>query len=391
VTLAIDTTLRPRRPQPAGAGLVDAARLHEQHRTLMRAYQARYVVLPRTPPAGSIVRWLDQRYDPATLADLEADRPTLEQALIGPCVQSARTANRGADFAGYAATLQPLLRAAPETPLIAFLRTTPDREAHYRDFLLQSSADLLAEASASAFGVIGAFGAPQSALFRILIDEFGYGAHDRKHCVLYQAIMRDFGLDDAYDAYAPLFDTASLDLHNTIHFLFQNPRNLFLQIGFLLFAETAYQRSTADHYRYLREFHPNADARYFAEHAHIDLHHTRMVIEEVAGPLIADHGAEVGAEIVAGAELTRATFDRAGRHLLAVHRAFAHAVDAGKAVYRAPTDFAGATGVTPGQAARLADPSAWIQVGGLGAARAAAFGGFPVGAHGRRLDERAIP
>jgi hypothetical protein len=386
VSPAVDTAVRAR---PAPSQVADAAGLHGQHQTLMRAYQARYVVLPPSWPAGSILGWLDQRYDPAVLAALEAERPRLEQALIAPQVDAAIADNVSADVAAYAAGLQTRLRSEPETAFTAFLRTAPDREDHYRDFLLQSSADLLAEASASAFGVIGAFGAPQSALFRILIDEFGYGAHARKHSVLYQAIMRDFGLNDTYDAYAPLFDTPSLELHNTIHFLFQNPRNIFLQVGFLLFAETAYQRSTADHFRYLREFHPGADARYFGEHAHIDLHHTRMVIDEVAAPLVASYGAEAGDRIVAGAELTRAAFARAGAHLLAVHRAFAEAVAAGKAAYRAPADFKNAQGLTPQDAARIATKGARIQVGGLGAVSPAAFARFPGGAYGRLLDGEA--
>jgi hypothetical protein len=386
---AVDTAVRARSEARPPSQAPDAAGLHGRHQTLMRAYQARYVVLPPSRPAGSILGWLDQRYDPAVLAALEAQRPGLEQALIAPLVDAAIAETRGADVAGYAADLQTRLRIEPETAFTAFLRAAPNREAHYRDFLLQSSADLLAEASASAFGVIGAFGAPQSALFRILIDEFGYGAHARKHSVLYQAIMRDFGLDDAYDAYAPLFDTPSLELHNTIHFLFQNPRNVFLQVGFLLFAETAYQRSTADHFRYLREFHPDADARYFGEHAHIDLHHTRMVIDEVAAPLVASYGAEAGARIVAGAELTRAAFARAGAHLLAAHRAFAEAVAAGEAEYRAPVNFENAQGLTPGDAARLSSPGARIQVGGLGAVSAAAFARFPDGAYGRLLDGEA--
>jgi hypothetical protein len=357
-----------------------AAVVHAQHQSLMRAYQARYIVLP--PTSGSIIADLDRRYDPADLARLEASRPRLERALIAPQAAAAIKAANGADVLAYAEALLPRLRAEPENAFTAFLRTSDGREAHYRNFLLQSSADLLAEASASAFGAIGAFGAPQSALFRILIDEFGYGAHDRKHSVLYQAVMRDFGLSDTYAAYAPLFDTSSLELHNTIHWLFQNPRNVFLQAGFLLFAETAYQRSTTDHFRYLREFHPAADARYFSEHAHIDLHHTRMVVDDVAGAFVASYGAEAGAEIVAGAELTRETFARAGAHLLAVSRAFADAVAAGDASYSAPaTPAADAPGVTPVGGAGLADPRTPLQVGGLGLVSAEAFAAFPDGAY----------
>jgi hypothetical protein len=373
-------------PQPIGA--IDApARRHARHQTLMRAYQNRYVVLPAQRPGRSLLEHLDARYDPAEVARLEALRPALETELILPAVAAAKEAAANVPFDTYVETLLPQLRASGENAFTAFLRGNPARDHHYRNFLLQSSADLLAEASASALGVVGAFGAPQSALFRILIDEFGYGAHGQKHSVLYQAVMRDFGLDDEYDAYAPLFDTVAIELHNVIHYLFQNPRNIFLQVGFLLFAETAYQRSTLDHFRFLREWRPDVDARYFGEHAHIDLHHTRMVIDDVARPLIATYGDEVGREIIVGAELTRAAFARAGAHMLAVSEAFAAAAIAGRAVYREPRMAMLGAGLTPCGAARTMAEDAMIQVGGLGLASSAAFAGFPPGAYGRVVNE----
>lgn len=359
---------------------------HAKHQALMRAYQARYVLLPQTAPDGVFLERLRRQYDPHEMARLEALRIGLEDELLGPQVETARRVAAGADLAAYAAALPGEIRAAPENAFTAWLRGTPHREHHYRNFLLQSAADLLAEASASALGVVGEFGPAQSALFRILIDEFGYGAHGRKHSVLYRAVMADFGLSDEYNACWPWFDTAALELHNTIHHLFQNPRHIFLQVGFLLFAETAYQRSTQDHFRYLREFHPQADARYFGEHAHIDLHHTRMVVEEVAAPLAATYGAEVGAEIVAGAELTRAAFDRASAHMLAVSRAFDAALEAGEAVASAPDHAQLGGPLTPAAARRLGDQAVRIQVGGLGlVTRAKTFAGFPDGAFGRLI------
>lgn len=362
----------------------DPARLrHAKHQALMRAYQARYMLLPDDDAGGSVLRRLRRHYDPVEMARLEVLRAGLEAELIAPMVEAARQAAVGRNLAAYATALLPELRGQPEDPFTAWLRTNPNREHHYRNFLIQSSADLLAEASASALGVVGEFGAPQSALFRILIDEFGYGAHGRKHSVLYRAVMRGFGLSDTYNAYWPFFDTAALELHNTIHHLFQNPRNFFLQVGFLLFAETAYQRSTGDHARYLKEHHPDVDARYFAEHAHIDLHHTRMVIDEVALPLVETYGEEVGAEIVAGAELTRAAFARAGAHMLAVSRAFDAAAAAGLAVYAAPDLAPLGQAISP-RAATDHAKAARIQVGGLGLILGgAAFAAFPTGALGR--------
>ncbi len=356
---------------------------HAKHLTLMRAYQGRYILLPSAAPSGSMVERLRRHYDPVEMAHLESLRHGLETELSVPRATAARAATKGRDWEVYANALKADVRAQAENPFVAYLRESPQRDAHYRQFLLQSSADLLAEASASALGVVGEFGPAQSALFRILIDEFGYGTHVKKHSVLYRAVMRDFGLPEDYNACWPLFDTAALELHNAIHYLFQNPANFFLQVGFLLFAETAYQRSTQDHFRYLREFHPEADARYFGEHAHIDLHHTAMIIDEVAAPLVATYGADVGAEIVAGAEYTRAAFDRAGAHMLATAHAFDLAVAVGDATAAAPDLTNLGAAVTTAGAAALA-PDERLQVGGLGTVAARAFPRFPTLAQARR-------
>jgi hypothetical protein len=305
-----------------GEGADPALDLYVKHQALMRCYQARYVLLPSEAPAGGLLGAMQRHYDPGRLQALDSIRPALETELIAPLAD----AGTGESAADYINAMLAEIRGAGENPFTAWLTTTAHRDDHYRNFLVQSSPDLLAEASASALGVVGEFGEPQSALFRILIDEFGYGAYPKKHSILYRAAMRGFGLDDEYNGYWPLWDTEALRLHNVIHWLFQNPRNLFRQVGFLLYAEAAYQRSTQAHYRHLTRFNPAVDARYFGEHAHIDLHHSRMIIEDVVAPLVARFGEAVGAEVIAGAELTRSAFAQAGDHLLAVSQAF-EAVD----------------------------------------------------------------
>lgn len=301
-----------------GEAADSALDLYVKHQALMRCYQARYVLLPNRAPAGGLLGSMQRYYDAGRLRALDAVRPALEAELIAPLAGHAPVGG----VADYIEAMLAEIRGAGENPFTAWLATTTHRDDHYRNFLVQSSADLLAEASASALGIVGEFGEPQSALFRILIDEFGYGAYPKKHSILYRAAMRGFGLDDEYNGYWPLWDTEALRLHNVIHWLFQNPRNLFRQVGFLLYAEAAYQRSTQSHYRHLTRFNPDVDARYFGEHAHIDLHHSRMIIDEVVAPLVARFGEAVGDEVIAGAELTRSAFTRAGDHLLAVSRAF---------------------------------------------------------------------
>ena len=360
---------------------------HIRHQILLRAYQSRYMLLPSNPVSGSIVEALNRHYDPLAIGRLDAVRPALEAELIGPILDEATYAAQGANYEAFVPALLSELRNAPTDPFLEFLSQNSDRAEHYKNFLIQSSADLLAEASASALGTVGEFGPPQSALFRVLIDEFGYGVHDKKHSVLYRATLKDFGLCQEYNAYWPLFDTVTLSLHNTIHYLFQNPRNFFLQVGFLLFAETSYQRSTAHHHRYLRQYHPQVDARYFGEHAHIDLHHTAMVLDEVAAPLIAKFGVEVGGEIIKGAQLTRAVFATSGTHMLSVSQAFDLAVEQGKASYGLPPHGGPIGGcVTPTSVAKCRDGR--VQVGGLGIlARATDFADFPTGSIGRLMGE----
>lgn len=372
------------RPPPAYDGGIDplpddadaALILHVKHQALLRGYQARYVVLPDTAPGALLLEQLASHYGEDRLQALAAVRSALEAELIAPL--QAAVATGDGDAPAYVDRLLPELRAVKADAFLEALAGIAHREDHYRNFLVQSSADLLAEASASALGVIGEFGAPQSALFRILIDEFGYGAHGHKHSVLYRATMRSFGLDDRYNGYWRLFDTNTLALHNAIHWLFQNPRNIFRQVGFLLFAETAYQRSTLFHARHLGRFHPQADARYFAEHAHIDLHHTQMVVDEVIAPFLDRFGPEVGREIIAGAELTRAVFARNGAGQLALLRAFEAAPSAiyGLRPHRGRL-------VTP---ATPVDPAARVQVGAIGVVTGADFSYFPAGTTGRLAD-----
>ncbi len=352
-----------------------------RHQTLFRSYQGRYVLLPSAAPGGSILDRLHAHYDPRAMLRLDALRADLEDEVIAPLVEDARRIALGQSAADYIADLVPGLARAAPNGFIAHLEDCSAREHHYRNFLIQSSVDLLAEASASALGVVGEYGEPQSALFRILIDEFGYGTHDRKHSVLYRSTLSGFGLDQEYNAYWPLFDTPTLELHNVIHFMFQSPRNLFLQIGFLLYAEASYQRSTGEHFRYLKRFHPGVDGHYFGEHAHIDIHHAAMVAEEVVAPLVSKFGPEVGAEIIAGAELTRLAFERAGDHMLAVTRAFDAAAQAGAARY-GMAKMNGAPGdcMIPAEAAAA---SGSIQVGGIGTVEPAKFAAFPAATIGR--------
>mgnify|MGYP001605432430 CR=1 FL=1 len=154
-----------------GEAADSALDLYVKHQALMRCYQARYVLLPQDAPAGGIAAAMETHYGEARLKMLADLKPSLEAELIAPLARIGR-----GDVGTYIQAMLAEIRGAGENPFTAWLATTTHRDDHYRNFLVQSSADLLAEASASALGIVGEFGEPQSALFRILIDEFGYGA-----------------------------------------------------------------------------------------------------------------------------------------------------------------------------------------------------------------------
>lgn len=367
-----------------GTGLEDAPQrlIYAKHQALLRSYQGRYVLLPSLAPEGDIIAALSQRYNPRAMLSLDAMRADLEDELIAPILAAASERVAGQDARSYMQRLLPEIRNTPPSAFLSYLDASPHREHHYRNFLIQSSADLLAEASASALGVVGEFGEPQSALFRILIDEFGYGEHGKKHSQLFRKTLSGFDLNTEYNAYWPLWDTPALAIHNTIHCLFQSPRHFFKQVGFLLFAETAYQQSTGEHFRYLKKHHPSVDGTYFGEHAHIDIHHTRMVVEEVVAPLVDKFGPTAGHEILIGAEATRAVFKAGDAHMLGLAKAFDAAADLGHAVYGLPRDIPDGDAVTPGTV-QASDGA--FQVGGIGrVTNPVAFAGFPEGAIGRK-------
>ena len=354
---------------------------HVQHQALMRSYQGRFVLLP-DDATDSLLTRMQRYYDPVSMMRLDRNRAGLEAVLLEPLADQARGEATVQTCSDYIDDMLARIQSAQAGNFLVWLDDNSEREHHYRNFLIQSSTDLLAEASASALGVIGEYGPPQSALFRILIDEFGYGTHDKKHSVLFRKTMRGFGLSEQYNGYWPLFDTPAIALHNLIHSLFQSPRNFFRQIGFLLYAETSYQRSTGDHYRYLRKHHKAVDATYFGEHAHIDIHHSDMVVNEVVKPLVSRFGEEVGQEIILGAELTRAMFAASDRHMLAVSEAFAAAVNTGDASYGLTTINPAGRCWTPD----MASGRARLQIGGIGQINAQAFASFPAGSIGREIN-----
>jgi hypothetical protein len=199
---------------------------------------------------------------------------------------------------------------ASESSLAKAVVASADPERAARHVLIQCAGDFLTEASGMARNLPGNFGEEQSSLFRIFIDEYGYGRHDAKHSTLYEKLMLDCGLSPLPHAYFCYYLPSSLAIHNYIHWVSQNHTNFFRYLGALYFAEATYSHTCELLSRMLRAiFGSRVDTTYFDEHVHIDRHHRRMVGQDIIRPLQKRLGSLFLADVIRGFEEFRKLLD----------------------------------------------------------------------------------
>ena len=189
-------------------------------------------------------------------------------------------------------------------------------EAAAATFLIQLAGDFLTEASAMARNVLGNFGATQSELFKVLIDEYGYGIHETKHSTLFEETLKSRGLSPKVHAYWQFYLVTSIALTNYFHFVSKCHEHFFRYLGALYYTEAALVAVTKGQSRMLRQvWGSSVDTRYFDEHTHIDRHHARMVIEKIITPIVEQLGDAVIPQIVRGFEEYRTLQELADQDL----------------------------------------------------------------------------
>jgi nitrosourea synthase len=169
--------------------------------------------------------------------------------------------------------------------------------------LIQVAGDFLSEASASTRNILGKYGDIQSELFKIVIDDYGYGVHQAKHSTLFENTLATCGLRSDVHAYWQFYLSSSLALNNYYHYVSRDHSKYFRAIGAIAVAEAMFSHTCREISRMLRAvFGKPVDTYYFDEHFHIDAHHGRMAFDHVVAPAIAKHGDSVIPEIVRGME-----------------------------------------------------------------------------------------
>ena len=203
-----------------------------------------------------------------------------------------------------------------ESSLYKMLTSSKDPQAAGRFFLIQCAGDFLSEASAMGRNVLGNLGQTTSELFKVFIDEYGYGVHHKKHSTIFEALLTELGMSKDIHAYWQFYTASSLALINYCHYISKNHRYFFRYLGALYFTEASLAFVTKGQSKAIKAvFGQDTCTQYFDEHSHIDVHHGRMALENLIHPVVAQYGEQVIPEILLGFEQFRLLQDLADEDL----------------------------------------------------------------------------
>jgi Iron-containing redox enzyme len=231
-------------------------------------------------------------------------RPRLEKKVFG-WLDDALSIDGEWDldsFETYSASVFKDLACAPSLLLEAVNQSLAPREV-VNFFLIQCASDFLSEASAMARNVLGNFGPAQSELFKILIDEYGYGVPAKKHSTIFEQLLEECGLEKSVHYYWQFYTASSLALSNYFHYISSNHALFFRYLGALYYTEASLAFVTKGQSKAIKAaYGDSVSTLYFDEHAHIDVHHGRMAFGKLIKPIVERYGVQILPEIVRGFE-----------------------------------------------------------------------------------------
>lgn len=276
------------------------------HRMLLNIYEGDLVFLPESD-FGAKKGDFSLFYSDECRLMGEMVRPTLESHVFGFLHDSIDVTGKWTAEA-LRSYMQALLKQHEQSQLdvVRFILASKEPEKAALALLIQVASDFLTEASASARNVLGKFGPIQSELFKIVIDDYGYGVHKAKHSTLFEDTLASCGLTSHAHAYWQFYLSSSLALANYYHFVSRNHNKFFRYVGAFAFAEAMFSHTCGQISEMLRKvFGSGVETYYFDEHYHIDAHHGRMAFDNLVEPAIAKYGDAVIEEIVRGLEEVR--------------------------------------------------------------------------------------
>ncbi|ABE58103.1 Cupin 2 protein [Chromohalobacter israelensis DSM 3043] len=277
------------------------------HRLLINIYEADGVFLPHAAYDGF---WDDFQafYSAENIAHGESIRHALENKAFSFLqndveVTGPWTADTVIEFFKSFLKDQAETRDAEanNSPVLAAILNSRDPERCAKHYLIQLAPDFLSEASAMARVAPGSYGDIQSAIFNILIDEYGASVHANKHSTLFENTLQSVGLSPDIHTYWQFYHSTSLCLTNYFHYITKNKRLFFRYIGALFYTEASLVNVTKKQSEMLRKvFGAGVNTKYFDEHHHIDQHHGEMALQRVIIPALERFGDQVASEILRG-------------------------------------------------------------------------------------------
>ncbi|WP_042388473.1 iron-containing redox enzyme family protein [Streptacidiphilus melanogenes] len=167
-----------------------------------------------------------------------------------------------------------------------FLRAHGERW-QVREYLVQRSLYHLKEADPQAWAIPRLHGAAQAAFVAIEFDEYGDGHGERVHSRLFADMMRDFGLDPAYNHYLDRVPAEGLAVVNLMS-LFGLHRGLRgALVGQFAGVEIASSPGSARLVEALTALGAGeAGTRFYREHVEADAVHEQLVRRGVIGELL---------------------------------------------------------------------------------------------------------
>lgn len=318
---------RPSRPQDINDSLLTenlkSNQLSSSHhllaqRLLLNIYEQDLVFLPKPPMAFNLKEFKDF-YEPQHVALGKKIRPVLENYVYGWLKEEVHI-NGPWELESFLAHTDKVLEdvARSESRLFEVLTTSRDPQRAAKFFMTQCAGDFLSEASAMARNVLGNCGVFTSELFKILIDEYGYGVDKKKHSTIFEDMLKEMGMSHHVHHYWQFYTASSLSLTNYFHYVSANHGELFRYIGAMYYTEATLALTTKHQSRALRTIFDNTvSTEYFDEHSHIDVHHGRMALKRLIIPMIEQFGDKIIPDLIRGFEEFKLLQDIADEELYA--------------------------------------------------------------------------
>jgi Iron-containing redox enzyme len=273
------------------------------HRMLLNVYENDLVLLPKEDFASKKSDF-ELFYSNENKLLGEFIRPTLESHVYGFLSSEINVPSQWSvdNLKAYVWELVAQHNQSESVVADAIVASANPRQAAFL-FLMQVSSDFLSESSPAARIVLGSYGSMLSEMFKILVDEYGYGVYKTKHSTLFEETMVNCGLLPEVHAYWQFYLSSWLALINYFHYLSRDHSKLFKFIGILFYSEATLGHTCRLWSRMMSSvFGSDFDTIYFDEHTHIDAYHGRMAFDNLLLPAIAKYGQGIIEDIVRGIE-----------------------------------------------------------------------------------------